>query len=86
MTQVTTKQTADGEFSQNLPVDRVSQVLQLQPGVVAEDNGTQLSIRGGRTDEAAFYVDGVSTQPGNRGNGFVAAGTTASNAATTAVA
>jgi hypothetical protein len=78
---VTTKQTADGEFTQNLPVDRVGQVLQLQPGVVAEGNGTQVSIRGGRTDEAAFYVDGVTTQPGNRGNGFVAAGTTASNAA-----
>ena len=78
---VTTKQTADGEISQNLPVDRVGQILALQPGVVAENNGTQLSIRGGRTDEAAFYVDGVSTQPGNRGNGFVAAGPTASNAA-----
>lgn len=78
---VTTKQTADGEFSQNLPVDRVGQVLALQPGVVAENNGTQLSIRGGRTDEAAYYVDGVSTQPGNRGNGFVAAGPSASNAA-----
>ena len=48
---------------------------------MAENNGTQLSIRGGRTDEAASYVDGVSTQPGNRGNGFVAAGPTASNAA-----
>jgi hypothetical protein len=79
--EVTTKQRIDGEFSENLPVDRVGQVLQLQPGVVAEGNGTQLSIRGGRTDEAAFYVDGVSVQPGNRGNGFVAAGTNASNAA-----
>jgi hypothetical protein len=79
--EVTTKQRIDGEFTENLPVDRVGQVLQLQPGVVAENNGTQLSIRGGRTDEAAFYVDGVSVQPGNRGNGFVAAGTTASNGA-----
>jgi hypothetical protein len=48
---------------------------------VSEAGGTQLSIRGGRTDEAAYYIDGVSTQPGNRGNGFVAAGTSASNAA-----
>ncbi len=79
--EVTTKQRIDGQFTENLPVDRVGQVLQLQPGVVAEGNGTQLSIRGGRTDEAATYVDGVSTQPGNRGNGFVAAGTTASNGA-----
>ena len=79
--EVTTKQRIDGEFTENLPVDRVSQVLQLQPGVVAENNGTQLSIRGGRTDEAAFYVDGVTTQPGNRGTGFVSAGTNASNGA-----
>ncbi len=78
--EVTTKQRIDGQFTENLPVDRVGQVLQLQPGVVAEGNGTQISIRGGRTDEAATYVDGVSTQPGNRGNGFVAAGTNASNA------
>ena len=80
--EVTTKQRIDGEFTENLPVDRVGQVLQLQPGVVAEGaNGTAISIRGGRNDEAAFYVDGVSVQPGNRGNGFVAAGTNASNAA-----
>ncbi len=79
--EVTTKQRIDGEFTENLPVDRVSQVLQLQPGVVAENNGNQLSIRGGRTDEAAFYVDGVTTQPGNRGTGFVSAGTNASNGA-----
>ena len=62
--EVTTKQRIDGEFTENLPVDRVGQVLQLQPGVVAENNGTQLSIRGGRTDEAAFYVDGVSDAAG----------------------
>jgi len=80
--EVTTKQRIDGEFTENLPVDRVGQVLQLQPGVVAEGaNGSAISIRGGRNDEAAFYVDGVSVQPGNRGNGFVSAGTNASNAA-----
>ncbi len=67
--EVTTKQRIDGEFTENLPVDRVGQVLQLQPGIIAENNGTALSIRGGRIDEAAFYVDGVTTQPGNRGNG-----------------
>ena len=80
--EVTTKQRIDGQFTENLPVDRVSQVLQLQPGVVAEGaNGSAISIRGGRNDEAAFYIDGVSVQPGNRGNGFVSAGTNASNAA-----
>jgi outer membrane receptor protein involved in Fe transport len=80
--EVTTKQRIDGQFTENLPVDRVTQVLQLQPGVVAEgSNGQFLSIRGGRSDEAATYVDGVAVQPGNRGNGFSAAGTTASNQA-----
>ncbi len=79
--EVTTKQRIDGQFTENLPVDRVGQVLQLQPGVVAEGaNGAFISIRGGRNDEAAFYVDGVSVQPGNRGTGFVSAGTNASNA------
>ena len=73
--EVTTKQRIDGVFVENLPVDRVGQVLQLQPGVVGSTNGTNLSIRGGRDDEAAFYVDGVSTQPGNRGNGDAAAAT-----------
>ncbi len=73
--EVTTKQRIDGDFVENLPVDRVGQVLQLQPGVVGSTTGTNLSIRGGRDDEAAFYVDGVSTQPGNRGNGDAAAAT-----------
>ncbi len=73
--EVTTKQRIDGEFTQNLPVDQVGEVLQLQPGVVASPDGTTLSIRGGRADEAAYYLDGVSIQPGNRGSGLAAAGT-----------
>ena len=54
--EVTTKQRIDGEFTQNLPVDQVGQVLQLQPGVVASPGGTTLSIRGGRADEAAVLT------------------------------
>ncbi len=50
-------------------------MLQLQPGVVASPGGTTLSIRGGRADEAAYYLDGVTVQPGNRGSGFLSAGT-----------
>ena len=73
--EVTTKQRIDGEFTQDLPVDQVGQVLQLQPGVVASPGGTTLSIRGGRADEAAYYLDGVPMQPGNRGSGVIAAGT-----------
>jgi outer membrane receptor for ferrienterochelin and colicin len=46
----------------------------LQPGVVASASGNTLSIRGGRTDEASTYVDGVPTGAGNRGGGFVTGG------------
>jgi outer membrane receptor protein involved in Fe transport len=67
--EVTTKQRVDGQFAANLPVDRINQVLQLQPGVTADNNGN-LSIRGGRNNEAATYVDGVPVQAGYRGDRF----------------
>lgn len=66
--EVTTKQRVDGAFTEALPVDRVSQVVLLQPGVVANQSGSAISIRGGRTDEANTYIDGVPVQPGGRGN------------------
>ena len=62
--EVTTKQRIDGEFTDELPVDRLNQVLTLQPGVVAGHRGGGISIRGGRTDEAATYVDGVPVTAG----------------------
>ena len=65
--EVTTKQRVSGDFTAALPVDRINQALALQPGVVASNSGNTLSIRGGRTDEAATYVDGVPVSPGNRG-------------------
>jgi hypothetical protein len=65
--EVTTKQRIDGAFADQLPVDRLSQVLQLQPGVTADNNGN-LSIRGGRNNDAATYVDGVPVTPGYRGD------------------
>jgi outer membrane cobalamin receptor len=68
--EVTTKQRVDGELASNLPVDRLNQVLALQPGVVASATGNTISIRGGRSDEAAIYIDGVPTSSGNRGTGF----------------
>ncbi len=71
---VTTKQSVQGTYTDKLPVDRISNALALQPGVVASTGGTTLSIRGGRTDEQATYVDGVPTGAGNRGGGFVTAG------------
>jgi len=64
--EVTTKQRIDGDFSRALPVDRISQVLTLQPGVVANSSGGGISIRGGRRDQAATYIDGVPVTPGNR--------------------
>ena len=65
--EVTTKQRVSGTFTAQLPVDRINQALALQPGVVASSSGNTLSIRGGRPDEAAVYVDGVPMSPGNRG-------------------
>ncbi len=69
--EVTSKQRIDGVFTDNLPVDRLNGVLALQPGVVASPTANTISIRGGRTDEAVTYVDGVPVSPGFRGFGFV---------------
>jgi outer membrane receptor for ferrienterochelin and colicin len=66
--EVTSKQRIDGQFTNDLPVDRLNGVLTLQPGVVAATpNGNTLSIRGGRTVEAVTYIDGVPVSPGYRG-------------------
>jgi hypothetical protein len=66
---VTTRQRLDGEFVSALPVDRIAQALSLLPGVTpGSQRGTRtLTIRGGRPDEAAVYVDGVPVNPGYRG-------------------
>ncbi|MBA3319201.1 MAG: TonB-dependent receptor [Gemmatimonadales bacterium] len=71
--EVTSKQRLSGEFARALPQDRLDDLLALQPGVVASPVG--LSIRGGRPDEAAMYVDGVPVSPGYRGYGFSTEGT-----------
>jgi hypothetical protein len=68
--EVTSKQRIDGVFTDNLPVDRLNNVLALQPGVVASPSTNTISVRGGRTDEAVTYIDGVPTSPGFRGFGF----------------
>ena len=76
--EVTTKQRVDGQFADKLPIDRINEVLKLQPGVTADNNGN-LSIRGGRNNEAATYVDGVPVQAGYRGDRFTgSAGTSLS--------
>jgi outer membrane receptor for ferrienterochelin and colicin len=65
--EVTSKQRIDGEFTRKLPTDRLNNVLALQPGVVASPTSNTLSIRGGRTDEAVTYIDGVPVSAGYRG-------------------
>ena len=64
---VTTKQNVEGTYTDNLPVDRITNALALQPGVVASASGNTISIRGGRVDEGATYIDGVPVGSGNRG-------------------
>ncbi len=64
--EVTTKQRVDGDYTKNLPVDRVARVLALQPGVSASNSGNTLFIRGGRADENVLYIDGVPAQAGSR--------------------
>ncbi|MEO8201037.1 MAG: TonB-dependent receptor [Gemmatimonadota bacterium] len=77
--QVTSKQRIDGDYSMSLPIDRVTSIIAVQPGVVASASGNTISIRGGRTDEAGIYVDGVPVNAGYRGTGFVGSvGTTIS--------
>jgi hypothetical protein len=71
--QVATKQLIDGSFVDKLPVDRLSAVLQLQPGV-STTNGGGLSVRGSRTDEQNTYVDGVPVQNGIRSGGNASSG------------
>lgn len=68
--QVTSKPIVQGDLIQALPVDAVSQVLRLQPGVVESSRG--LTIRGGRPNESATYIDGVLVR--NYGQQFLGIG------------
>ncbi|HEX6105271.1 MAG TPA: carboxypeptidase regulatory-like domain-containing protein [Gemmatimonadales bacterium] len=90
--EVTTKQRIDGHFADALPVDRIEQVLALQPGVIeanetilsggGKDTPAGLSIRGGRPTQNVTYVDGVPVQPGYKGDrmfGFLELGSRGSN-------
>lgn len=49
----------DAERIKNLPVQEVSEVLSLQSGVTVDRDGG-IHIRGGRSSEVAYWVDGVS--------------------------
>ena len=48
------------EDIQNMPVRTVDNVVSLQTGVV--NQGGTIYIRGGRSDEVAFYIEGVGTK------------------------
>jgi len=49
------------DISDKMPVTTVQEVLTLQAGFVEDENGA-LHLRGGRSDEVAYYVDGVLVQ------------------------
>jgi len=66
--QISSKAIVSGQLVDQLPVDNVSQIVVLQPGVYEElgcsdDLGPDppgcISIRGGRPNEEAVYIDGV---------------------------
>jgi hypothetical protein len=48
-----------------LPVDRIADLLALEPGVAALDRG-ELSVRAAGADALATYIDGVPVTPGHR--------------------
>jgi outer membrane receptor protein involved in Fe transport len=49
-------------------VQNVQEVVAMQPGVVFADN--EIHIRGGRTHENAYLLDGISVQDAMAGSGF----------------
>jgi hypothetical protein len=49
----------------DLPVDRVADLLALEPGVASLEEG-DLTVRGAGTDALAGYIDGVPVTPGRR--------------------
>ena len=65
---------------------RIDKWLVLAPGVVfvPGTGANQLSIRGGRPDENATYIDGVPISSGTRGNYSVSAASTVRIASTEA--
>ncbi len=70
--EVTSKQRIDGEFTSNLPVDRLNSVLPLQPGVVAAaPTATRSRSAAAGPRKHVTYVDGVPVTPGYRGDARV---------------
>jgi hypothetical protein len=49
-----------------LPVDRIADLLALEPGVTSLNDG-DLSVRGAGVNATSAYLDGISVTPGHRG-------------------
>ncbi len=62
--QVTTKQTLQGDFVEKLPVDQDPGRPGAAAGRRASNGARTITIRGGRTDEAVTYIDGVPVSAG----------------------
>jgi outer membrane receptor protein involved in Fe transport len=73
--QVASKNIVTGEAVEELPVDNVTNILRLQPGVVTTGGKDGISIRGGRSGEEAVFVDGVLVRNFNRGGSNLEIGT-----------
>jgi hypothetical protein len=63
--QASTVQALDGKLVDQLPLDRIGDALILLPGVGTGESAG-VSFRGGRTGDAATYLDGVPVSPGYR--------------------
>lgn len=73
--QVASKNIVTGQAVEELPVDNVTNILRLQPGVVQTGSKDGISIRGGRSGEEAVFVDGVLVRNFNRGGSNLEIGT-----------
>ncbi|MCF7824177.1 MAG: TonB-dependent receptor [Candidatus Marinimicrobia bacterium] len=60
----------DGAMINDLPVEEVSEVLELQSGVT-KDAGGGIHIRGGRSRELVYWIDGVPVSDGYDGSQIV---------------
>ncbi|MGQ0560686.1 MAG: TonB-dependent receptor [Gemmatimonadota bacterium] len=73
--QVASKNIVTGEAVEELPVDDVTNIVRLQPGVVQTGRKGGVSIRGGRSGEEAVFVDGVLVRNFNEGSSNLTIGT-----------
>jgi outer membrane receptor protein involved in Fe transport len=73
--QVASKNIVTGEAVEELPVDNVTNILRLQPGVVQVGGKDGISIRGGRSGEEAVFIDGVLVRNFNGGQSNLTVGT-----------